>query len=256
MHKIERAWRLVSTGLSFAFFGLGGLLLSVTAFPLINLFVRDRVKRSILAQWLVHKSFRLHILFVVLTGTIAVKIVGAEKLRQDRGTLIVANHPSLIDVVLLISVMKQAQCIVKADIWKNPFMRGVVTAAGYIRNDGNPEKLLDVCARELAEGKNIVIFPEGSRTVPGAPVKLQRGVANIAIRARAPIRLVSITCEPPSLMKGQKWYEIPPVRSCFTVTINGLVEIESFMGDSTPSVAARRLNEFLAGQLMGVTGLD
>lgn len=256
MRRIEQAWRLISTGLSFAFFGLGGLLMNVTAFPLINLLVRDRAKRSALAQWLVHKSFRLHVLFMVMTGTIAVKIIGAEKLKQDRGTLIVANHPSLIDVVLLISAMKQAQCIVKADIWKNPFMRGVATAAGYIRNDGDPERLIDVCAAELAEGKNIIIFPEGSRTVPGVPVKLQRGVANIAVRARAPIRLVSITCEPPSLMKGQKWYEIPPVRSCFTVRINGLVEIESFMGESNPSVAARRLNEYLAGQLMGVTGLD
>lgn len=256
MRRVEQAWRLISTGLSFVLFGLGGLLMSVTAFPLLNLLVRDQVKRSALAQWLVHKTFRLHVLFMVMTGTIAVKIVGAEKLQQDRGTLIVANHPSLIDVVLLISVMKQAQCIVKADIWKNPFMRGVVAAAGYIRNDGDPEKLIEVCAGELAAGKNIIIFPEGSRTVPDVPVKLQRGVANIAVRAQAPIRLISITCDPPSLMKGQKWYEIPPIRSCFTVTINGLVEIEGFMGKSTPSVAARRLNAYLAGQLMGVTGLD
>lgn len=251
MQRIEQAWRLVSTGLSFVFFGLGGLLLSVTAFPTINLLVRDSAKRAAYAQWLVHKAFRLHVLFMVETGTIAVKIYGAEKLRQDRGTLIVANHPSLLDVVLLISLMKRAQCIVKGDIWKNPFMRGVTTAAGYIRNDGDPEKLIEVCAEELGKGNNIVIFPEGSRTVPGAPIRLQRGVANIAVRARAPIRLVSIKCDPPSLMKGQKWYEIPPVRSCFTITINSLVEIEDFMGDAVPSVAARHLNDFLAGQLWG-----
>lgn len=256
MRRVEQVWRLTATGLSFAFFGLGGLLLSVTAFPLINLLVRDSTKRSAYAQWLVHKAFRLHVLFMVTSGAISVKIFGAEKLQQDSGTLIVANHPSLIDVVLLISVMKQAQCIVKAEIWENPFMRGVVTAAGYIRNDGDPERLIDLCAAELAAGKNIVIFPEGTRTVPGVSVKLQRGVANIAIRAKAPIRLVSITCEPPILMKGQKWYQIPLFRSCFTVRINGLIEIESFIGEFTPSVAARHLNEYLAGQLMGATGLD
>jgi 1-acyl-sn-glycerol-3-phosphate acyltransferase len=159
-------------------------------------------------------------------------------------------------VVLLMSAMKRAQCIVKAEIWDNPFMRGVVTAASYIRNDGDAEKLMEDCAAELQAGNNLIIFPEGSRTVPGVPIKLQRGVANIAIRAKAPIRVITIDCVPASLMKGQKWYEIPAVRSKFTITVHGLIEIDNFIGDSSPSIAARRLNVYLGELLTGGTGVE
>jgi 1-acyl-sn-glycerol-3-phosphate acyltransferase len=249
MRWLERAWRLVFTGLAFVSFGLGGLLLTLTVFPLINLLIGDREQRSAAAQWVVHQAFRLHVRYMSLFGVIGVRMEGVEKLAQDRGVLIVSNHPSLLDVVLLISTMKRAQCIVKYQIWRNPFMRGVVNAVGYIRNDGDPERLIEDCAAELGAGKNIVIFPEGSRSVPGEPMKLQRGVANIAIRSGAPIRIVTIRCAPPSLMKGQKWWEIPPVRSQFTITVHGLIEMDGFMGDFNPSMAARRLNAYLVEQL-------
>lgn len=251
MQRVEQALRLVWTGMAFVLFGVGGLLLTATAFPLINFLITDREKRSAVAQKLVHWAFRLHVFYMTTFGVIGVKMVGAEKLADDRGVLIVSNHPSLLDVVLLIAGMKRAQCIVKYQIWENPFMRGVVSAAGYIRNDDDAEKLMGDCAAELARGQNIVIFPEGSRTVPGVPMKLQRGVANIAIRSGAPIRLITIDCVPPSLMKGQKWYQIPTVKSQFTITVHGLIEMSRFMGDPNPSVAARHLNAYLVEQLNG-----
>ncbi|MES1991344.1 MAG: lysophospholipid acyltransferase family protein [Pseudomonadota bacterium] len=254
--RIERAWRLVWTGLAFASFGIGGLILTLTAFPLINLLVRDRERRADLAQGLVHYTFRLHVRYMTLFGVVSTEMIGVEKLAGDRGVLFVSNHPSLLDVVFLISEMRRAQCIVKGEIFDNPFMRGPVVAANYIRNDGDAEKLIEDCARELAAGKNIIIFPEGSRTVPGEPLKLQRGVANIAVRSGAPIRLITIGCEPPSLMKGQKWYQIPHVRSHFTITVHGLIEMNRFMGDSSPSVAARHLNAHLAEQFKGGTGVE
>jgi len=253
---IERVWRLVWTGLAFASFGIGGVVLTLTAFPLINLLVRDRERRADLAQALVHRAFRLHVRYMTLFGVVSTEMIGTEKLAEDKGVLFVSNHPSLLDVVFLISEMPRAQCIVKGAIFDNPFMRGPVTAANYIRNDDDAEKLIADCSRELAAGRNIVIFPEGSRTVPGAPLKLQRGVANIAIRSGAPIRLITIECVPPSLMKGQKWYEIPPVRSHFTIRVHGLIEMNRFIGDFSPSVAARHLNAYLAGQFKGGSDVE
>lgn len=249
MRKLERLYRMVFTGLSFALFGIGGLVLTLTAFPIVNLLIRDKDARANAAQWLVHMSFRSHIAFMTFFKVISVEIIGAEKLIEDKGVIIVSNHPSLIDVVLLTSLMKQVQCIIKAAIYDNFFMRGVVTAAGYIRNDDQPDKLLADCAKVLRDGHNIIIFPEGSRTVLGQPVKLHRGVANIALMAAAPIRLIKIDCEPPSLMKGQKWYEIPEVRSHFTVRVGERIEIASFIADAERPIAARRLTEHL-GQLL------
>ncbi len=141
--RIERAWRLVWTGLAFASFGIGGLILTLTAFPLINLLVRDRERRADLAQGLVHYTFRLHVRYMTLFGVVSTEMIGVEKLAGDRGVLFVSNHPSLLDVVFLISEMRRAQCIVKGEIFDNPFMRGPVVAANYIRNDGDAEKLIE-----------------------------------------------------------------------------------------------------------------
>ena len=114
-----------------------------------------------------------------------------------------------------------------------------------------PEKLIDDCAAVLAKGNNLVVFPEGSRTVPGTAVKFQRGAANIALKARAPIRPVTISCEPPTLMKGQKWYEIPASRAVFTIMVGSLIEIDSFMEDANQAKAARHLNARLSEVLIG-----
>ena len=133
--------------------------------------------------------------------------------------MIIANHPSLIDVVLIMSLMDRTQCVVKASVRKNPFMRGVVTATNYIPNLGDPERMIEDCVTALRTGHNLLIFPEGSRTVPGKKVRLQRGFANIALKARAPVRLVTVTCNPPTLRKGEKWYQIPPRRPLFHVRV-------------------------------------
>jgi hypothetical protein len=42
--------------------------------------------------------------------------------------MIIANHPSLIDVVFLIGLVRQANCVVKQSLWENPFTRGPVRA--------------------------------------------------------------------------------------------------------------------------------
>ena len=115
MSRLEWTWRLVMTGLCFALFGLGGLLLSVVWF-------------SIAA------SFRLFLTVAKGLGVLDYRIDGAEILRQERGCLVVANHPTLIDYVLLASVMPETDCLVKSALLKNPFLGGVVRAADYLND--------------------------------------------------------------------------------------------------------------------------
>ena len=241
MNRLNYLWRLFGTGLSFSLFGIGGLVLAATVFPAINLFVTDPVRRVALAQRTVHRAFRAFVWFMVVIGVIRLRAIGAEILRRDRGVLIAANHPSLLDIVLLMSLMDRAQCVVKHEVWNNPFMRGVVKATNYVRNDDDPEKLVADCSRLLADGNNLIIFPEGSRTVADRPLHLQRGLANVAVRSGSGVRLVTITCMPPSLRKGEKWYRIPSAPLAFTVRVHERIDPIGFCGYGPPSVAARRL---------------
>jgi 1-acyl-sn-glycerol-3-phosphate acyltransferase len=250
MRRVEHGWRLFGTALAFTAFGLGGLLLTLTVFPLLRLLVRDTERRTDLARLAVHHAFRLQRGLMVVFGVIRFAPRDTDCLNADRGSIVIANHPSLLDIVLLISLTKRAQCIVKAEIWRNPFMRSVVIAANYIRNDSDPGQLMAACAASLARGDNLIIFPEGSRTVPGAAQKFQRGVANIALRINAPIRIVTIRCVPSMLRKGQKWYDIPASRPLFRVYGYEKLDPAVFLdNDTAPTIASRRLTCYLSETL-------
>jgi 1-acyl-sn-glycerol-3-phosphate acyltransferase len=183
MQRLERFWRQCGTGISFALFGLGGLLLALFVFPFINLALRDKARRARTAQGVVHRTWKIYMRIVVAMRVLDFDADGAAVLRGASGTLVIANHPSLLDIVLIMSLMERTQCVVKAGAWKNPFMRGVIKATNYIPNLGDPERVIDGCVAALKSGNNLVIFPEGSRTIPGRKARLQRGFANIA-RAR------------------------------------------------------------------------
>jgi 1-acyl-sn-glycerol-3-phosphate acyltransferase len=100
-------------------------------------------------------------------GVLTYRRQGAEKLGRP-GQMIIANHPSLIDVVLLIGLVRNANCVVKQSLWQNPFTRSPVRCRQYISNDGSVD-MLDNAAGALRGGQTLIIFPEGTRTRRAQP---------------------------------------------------------------------------------------
>jgi len=213
----SKLWRIFATGFCFSVFGFGGILLSLIVFPMQRLFIRDINKQKHLARKTVHYGFKFFVGLMALTGIFKFKLQQLEHLRGLEGTLVVANHPSLIDVVVLISIIPNADCVVKAHLFSNPFIRGVVMGTGYISND-KPDGLIEDCDKSLKAGNNLVVFPEGTRSVPGQKMSFQRGAANIAVRCQAPITAVSIDVNPSSLTKAEPWYNVPNTQPHFIVT--------------------------------------
>lgn len=251
--KLNRAWRLLSTGLCFSLFGLGGLLLSLVWFNLLLIVIRDPARRRRVGRRSIAASFRLFLTVTKGTGTLDYRFQGLDKLRDTRGCLVVANHPSLIDYVLLASVLPETDCLVKSALLRNPFLSGVVRAADYLVNSQG-ETLLPQSQTRLQNGDTLLIFPEGTRTRPGEPMVLQRGAANIAVRCRSDIRVVTIRCSENFLSKQTKWYNVPPAKPRFEVVVGERISIDDFYDATTldPPVAARRLNRHLLKQLQSV----
>lgn len=241
----RRAWRAPVTGLLFACFGLGGVLLGLTAFPLLQLLVREPERRVRWARRLVQRSFAAFVWMMRAGGIVDTRIQGAERL-QRRGQLILASHPTLVDVVALIAATPNADCVVKASLADNPFTRWPVRACNFIRNNGGPE-LLDDCKASLAAGGNLVIFPEGTRSVPGQPLQLQRGAAQLALRAGVPVTPVRILCEPIGLTKGRPWWRTNDRPMRLTLEVGEDLPVQPFLeaaNGETP-LAARRLTGYL-----------
>ena len=232
---VTRLWRRGAQGIAFATFGLGGGALAVLIFPCVAAFSRDRSLAQKRIRHVIHRSFRFFIWFVQTIGLYAIRVEGREKLAGRRGCLIVANHPTLLDVVILLAQTPNFQCVVKGQLWKNIFLRGVVSAAGFIRNDLSTEEFLDRCVESFAEGYNLVVFPEGTRTVPGQKPKLVRGFANIAMLSHVDIQIVVIRCEPVTLTRDKSWYDVPPTKPCFYINIGDYWQANSY--DRTPNRA-------------------
>lgn len=255
--RLGHAWRVFGTGLSFLAFGVGGLLLRLLWFPLLQVCVRDPQRRRRLARRTVQCSFAAHVELMHRLAVMTYEVRGRERLDRN-GLLILANHPTLIDVVLLVSLLPNADCVVKSAVARNPFMRGPVRAAGYVANDDGAG-LVDDCIAAVRAGGNLVIFPEGTRSTPGQPPRLQRGAANIAVRGRLDITPVRITCTPPTLGKGQKWYRVPPSRFHMVIDVQPDLPVAPFLngtvGEGTPAggeaLAARRLTEHLTTYFAG-----
>lgn len=242
--KLNHVWRIFATGFVFALFGIGALVISVTMFPVLRLstWKADTARRRI--QHGMQLTFRAFMETMRVLGILTYRVEGAERLREP-GRLIVANHPTLIDVVLLVSQMPEVDCIVKRGLWRNPFLRWPVSWAGYLQNSAG-EELIEDCSATLRRGHSLLVFPEGTRSVPGRPLRMQRGAAHIALAANSDILPVTITCDPPTLFKGNPWYRVPARRFHMHVVVGTPVAARDFMRDNeAPARTARRLTQWM-----------
>jgi len=242
--RLDHVWRVFATGLCFVAFGVGGVAVRLIVFPLLRLVLRDPRHRTLVSRSLIQTSFRGFVGMMCALGVISLEVHGHQRL-QRRGLLILANHPSLIDVVLLIAFVDRADCVVKAALARNPFTRGPVHAAGYVCNDSGAG-LIDDCIRSVRGGDNLIIFPEGTRTPGDGALRLQRGAANVAVRGALDITPVHIRVTPPALAKGVRWYQVPRQRAHFVVRIDDDIPIAGFA--ATPgneAMAVRRLTDHM-----------
>jgi 1-acyl-sn-glycerol-3-phosphate acyltransferase len=239
---LDRAWRVPATGFAFACFFLGGAVLAGVVFPVLTLRGSGRQQRT---RQAIRRIFRFYLGMLRVLGLMRLEVVAGERLAACRGRIIVANHPTLLDVVALMAVTPNACCIVKAELWDSRYLKGVVRAAGWIRNDLPPDQTLAACRAALDGGGNLIVFPEGTRTRTGQKLHFHRGVANIALLTGAAIQRVVISCHPAMLSKGDPWYRIPSRPAQFRMEIADPMDIQAFMAYPHRGLGARRLTQAL-----------
>lgn len=216
IHKLIHAWRWFFSFLAYFLYGLFSLL-GALIFFIPFLLLPKKVSKK-LAQFLVHFSYCLLTKFLILTGVMAVRINNKNDLKNLKGSLIIANHPSFLDIVVLLSILPKADCIVKSSLWNNVFIGCMVRASQYIISD-NPHQLVETCMARLKEGNNVVIFPEGTRSNPESLKEFKRGFATIAINSACPLVPIFLRCTPPALTKQCNWYSIPAKRFVFSINV-------------------------------------
>lgn len=236
-------WRLFATGMAFTLFGIGGLLLRIVVFPLQRLWPSDALTHRRHARQTIHWAFRQFVRFMVYTGILKIEVVNGERLGKP-GQLIIANHPSLLDVVFLIAQVKDTNCIVRHGLATNRFTRGAVRNAGYVTNDEGFD-MLDRAAQSLRDGETLIVFPEGTRTPPDGMPQFHRGACAIALRGAQLITPVVIHMNPRSLSKGEPWYRIPYRRMNYRIVVGEPLYPEQWASQYPQPIAGRKMNDYL-----------
>jgi 1-acyl-sn-glycerol-3-phosphate acyltransferase len=235
-------WRFVVTAVSFFLFGLGALVVGAVLLPLVRIIPADRERKRGRARAVMRGALRLFVAVMHRWGGMTYEFRGVARLGRP-GQLIVANHPSLIDVVFLLAFTPGAGCVVKHGLWRNPLTRGAVTLAEFIANDSTAA-MIEAATESLRSGQTLIMFPEGTRTRPQQPLAFHRSAANVALRAGAVITPVYIRCEPTTLTKAEPWYRIPARRPRFTLVVGEDLDIDMYRSAPRP-IASRELNERL-----------
>lgn len=257
MATLNSGWRVAVVAFCFALVGVGGLVYVVTILPALRLGTGGRAAYTRRVRAVIRWSFGCIVGMLELGGVMRVERRNADLLAASRGkpVLVLANHPCYLDILVLLAQIPDALCVMKSSVWWNPFYGGVVRAAGYLSND-DPEKLIDACAAALRAGSPLVIFPEGTRTAPGAPLHFMRGAARIALASGAAIQPILLRCDPPAFTRTGHWYQQPPYGFRLTIEAKPLIAASTLLaGESVsgfkPRALTRALERFFTTELEG-----
>ena len=223
--QLNRIRRFFLTAFLYLVFGIGALAVSLLMILPVVVISKDQERRARRVRRINRLAFNIFTRSGMALGVFEVSFIDAGRLDQP-GQLIIANHPSLLDVVFLLGRIPNANCAVKNKLLKNPFLAIQVYFANYIRNDDG-ETLLQNCLVRLEQGESVIIFPEGTRTVRNQGYKFMHGAAYLMLMSNCPVRPVYISCDPSALGKKDPWYLIPEQKITYCLTVMDELDIAS-----------------------------
>lgn len=143
---------------------------------------------------LLAKAFQNYLNFLQKNGILELQIEGFEDVQEWKGCVIAPNHPTILDAIILMAVVPSLDCVVNAKLVLNPITSGAVQLCDFIRND-SPLNIAKECKERIANGSNILIFPEGTRTIHKPLDAFFPIYALISKTSGAPIRTIFINCD-------------------------------------------------------------
>ncbi len=232
-------------GLCFVIFGLICLIGNLFFIPLIALKLQRFTFIQNLSRDIVRFSWRFFLWCARILGVLNFAYSGFEKLdsrhSHHKSRIFIANHPSLLDVVLIITKIRRINCVVKADLCKNPFLFAAIKASGYIPNTAN-EILLENSISALKNGESLLIFPEGTRTKDS--IIFHKAASYIAINAAQSLAMIFIKMHPRSLQKGEKWYHTQKMQ--YSLILRDIWDLRSFAPNKLNPLRVRELHKNLS----------
>ncbi|MEC8651547.1 MAG: lysophospholipid acyltransferase family protein [Planctomycetota bacterium] len=129
----------------------------------------------------------------------------------DGPCIVIANHPTLVDVTAITAALGGAISIVKPGVYNRAMVKPLLFGLGHVEGPGpdpiRAGKVVDDIVERLAWGIPVIIFPEGTRSPPAGLAPFGRVAFEAARRAAVPLVSLGVRCDPIYLSK-----DVPPLR--------------------------------------------
>lgn len=185
--------------------GLGALgILCLIWLPcalVLDFLLPRRLGQSV-GRTMISWGFRIFLRFLTAFCACHFDLDEIDRLRDQGPLIVAANHPSLLDAVMIVSRLPNAVCVMKASLMDNLLFGAAARLARYIRNDVALEMILGA-RDELQEGAQLVLFPEGSRTVDFPFNASSPSVGLVSSRCKVDVQTLIIEFSTPYL--GKAW---------------------------------------------------
>jgi 1-acyl-sn-glycerol-3-phosphate acyltransferase len=152
-------------------------------------------------------GFRSWLTVMEALGAWRLDLTELDRLRGAGALVLAPNHPSLLDAVFIVSRLPDALCVMKGSLLRNFLLAPAAHLARYVPND-SLRRLISRATAELEQGGQLLLFPEGTRTV-GTLGPFTEAVGAVSRRAGVPVQALVIEDEARFLGKGWPLTRIP-----------------------------------------------
>lgn len=229
------AYHHVANWISWFVFGAVGVALNAVCAVLLLFPHRERRGPAVRAT--IQRLFGAWCAWLHATRLIYVSWTGFTPDALEGAAVYVANHPGLLDATFVLARLPDAICIFKPAVMRNPALGPAALMGGYVSGNTGID-LVRAVADRIKDGRSLLIFPEGTRTVTGTVLNpLKPGFAVIAARAGVPVRLVVIRAPADLVPKWWPWWRPPNFPAQVEVELVG--ELAPAIGETATEFAAR-----------------
>jgi 1-acyl-sn-glycerol-3-phosphate acyltransferase len=136
-------------------------------------------------------------LYIYVNPLWRVRVQHRERLPWKGGAILVANHQSLGDILVLFGLYRPFKWVSKASVFKVPFIGWNMSLNGYVRlvrgNKSSITAMVDACTRWIDRGVPVLMFPEGTRSPDGEILPFKDGAFRMAVDKGCPVIPIVVT---------------------------------------------------------------
>lgn len=186
------------------------------------------------------------VVVALMRAWFGLRVRGVEHIPSSGPALIVSNHQSILDPpVIGGAARRQIYFLAKAELFRIPLFGRLIRAvnARPVRREGSDPRALRTAALLLKEGKALLVFPEGTRSLDGRLGEGKPGVGMLAVTSGAPVVPAYVSGTLEALPKGAAW----PRRTQVSVSFGPALHFKAQIGSDRKQRYREAAEEMMRG---------